>query len=96
MSEIEVGFELELETTVQEFDSRVDEFKKALAEVIWGEGDNDIDLITIMKIVSGSVVINGAVQAASSSGENEIFETLSTDLSANSEIMGYHVMSAQY
>ena len=36
VSEIEVGFELELDTTVQEFDSRVDEFKESFASVIWG------------------------------------------------------------
>ena len=96
MSKMEVGFQLELDTTVSEFQEKIEEFKKAMAEIIWGTGNHDLALITITSIVSGSVVVDGSVQVESEEEEDQVFNTLVQDLSTNSQIMGYNVMSAQY
>ena len=64
--------------------------------MIWGSGNHNLDLITIMSIVEGSVVVVGAIQTASVEEEDEVYNTLVKDLSANSQIMGYDVISAEY
>ena len=46
--------------------------------------------------MEGSVVVKGTIQVTSIEEEDKVYNTLVRDLSVNSKIMGYDVLSAEY
>jgi hypothetical protein len=93
ISDIQVKFDLLIDAEIQVFLQKISEFRAFLASLL--SLTISEDSITLTLLESGSVRVQGNLQAQSSKEGQTIFEDMSSSLQEGKSMMGYQILESQ-
>jgi hypothetical protein len=83
-----VGLAMTLQTDYDNFILSIQEFKRAILDMLGGNFSGNTKLLTFNSIVSGSVVIDSVLSVPSGETATNTYNTLSSSLAGDNELAG--------